>query len=177
MLIANAPSHGMGGHMFKNIFGQIGALWRQLEQAAAFEGRTVLLVTTSSSVQIDMRVFSIQEGWRILFARSLSGARHIIKLHKVTVVIYDRELPDAEWCKGLRSLVEADPVFFILLSPVVDRRLWKAVLDNGGYDVARKPLDRDGVVPLVNGAFALANSVESVVAPAAALLHGGAHHY
>jgi len=149
--------------MFRNIFGQLGALWRQLEQVAAFEGRTVLLVTTSSSVQIELRVFSIQEGWRILYARSLEGALHVSKLNRVTVVIYDRDLPDVEWRKGLRSLVDGDPVFFILLSSVVDQRLWKTVLDNGGYDVARKPVERESLVPLVSGAFALASSVESVV--------------
>ena len=147
--------------MFKNILGQIGALWRQIEQAGADE-RVVLAVTTFSSVQMDLRVFSIQEGWRILFAKSLEAALKLSKLHKVTIVIYDLDLPDVEWRKGLRSFVNGYPVFFILLSPVVNQRLWKAVLDNGGYDVVRRPVERESLVPLVNGAFALASSVDSL---------------
>lgn len=149
--------------MFKNIFEQLGTLWRQFEQVTAFEGRTVLLLTTSLSLQTEWRVLSIQEGWHIVFARSLEAALRLSKLRRVTVVIYDRDTADAEWRKGVRCLVKDDPVFFILLSSVVDRRLWETVIDNGGYDIARKPLDRESLVSSVNGAFALASSVDSVV--------------
>jgi len=146
--------------MFKNILGQIGALWRQIERAGA-EDRVVLAVTTFSSVQMELRIFSIQEGWRILFAKSLEAALMLSKIHKVTIVIYDLDLPDVEWRRGLRSFANGYPVFFILLSPVVDLRLWKAVLDNGGYDVVRTPVQRESLVPLVNGAFSLASCIDS----------------
>lgn len=149
--------------MFKNILNRLGALRRQIERVGIPSERTVLLVTMSSLMQTDLRILSIQEGWHILFARSVDAALYLSTVHKIAVVIYDQELPGANWRDALRSLVDAAPVCFILLSSFVDRRFWKTVLDIGGYDVAQKPLNARSLVPLVNGALELTNSVESVL--------------
>ncbi|SRR5258708_5630870 len=147
--------------MFKTLLGRLETLWHKIERAGADE-RTVIAVTTSSAVQLDLRIFSIQERWHILFARTLDAALQLRQRNKVTVVLYDRELPDVDWRKGLPALVNSvNPVFFILLSPVVDRRVWRTVLDYGGYDVARMPLDRERLAPIVNGAFAVVSTVDS----------------
>lgn len=147
--------------MFKNLVGRIEALWNRIEHVAAPPERTVLLVTASQSVQTDLHVLSIQEGWRILFARSLDAALRILTIHGAAVIIYDLDLPEVAWRRALRSLLDAAPVIFILLSSIADRCIWEAVLDGGGYDVAQKPLDRTKLVCLVNGAFALTSSIES----------------
>jgi FixJ family two-component response regulator len=150
--------------MFKTLLGRLETLWHKIEQIGVNE-RTVILVTTSSAVQLELRVLSIQEGWHILFARTLETALQYTTLEKGAVVLYDRDLPGVDWRKAQCALVDSvNPVFFILLSPGADRRLWRTVLDDGGYDVARMPLDRERLAPVVNGAFAVTSAVDSVVA-------------
>ena len=144
--------------MLTNILERLGALWRQLEQAGAANERAVLVLTTFSSLQLELRVLAIEEGWRILFAQTLPDAIELGRMHGIAVILYDRDLPGVDWQTGLRSLAGIHAAFFILLSRVVDRRLWKAVLDRGGYDVARAPLDRDNLALLINGAFTLAKA-------------------
>jgi DNA-binding response OmpR family regulator len=151
--------------MFRTLLGRLETLWHKIEQTGANE-RTVIAVTASPSVQLQLRVFSIQERWHILFARTLETALQYTSFNKHAVVLYDRELPGVDWRKGQCAVVKSvNPVFFILLSPGADRRLWKTVLDYGGYDVARMPLDRENLAPLVNGAFAVVSTVDSLMAP------------
>ena len=149
--------------MLKSILGQLESLWRHIEQAGIGDDRAVLVVSTSPSLQLEMRVFAIQEGWRILFAKSLANAIRLSRIHKITVVVYDQDLSGVSWHKAFSHLQNAGTVLLILLSTVVDWRLRKAVLDNGGFDVARMPVQSATIVPLVNGAFALAGSVDSAV--------------
>jgi hypothetical protein len=55
-------------------------------------------------------------------------------------------LPGVDWRKAQCALVKSvNPVFFILLSPAVDRTLWRTVLDYGGYDIGRMPLDQENL--------------------------------
>ncbi len=150
--------------MLKNIFGHLGSLWRRIERIGTDE-RTVLVVTALPSLQLSLRILAIQERWHILFAKTLDTALQISKLNRVTVVLCDRELADADWRAAAREIIAGNtPVFFILLSSELDRPVWKAVLDNGGYDVARRNVDSEKLGRLVNGAFALASSIDAVAA-------------
>ena len=102
--------------MFKNIFGQLEAFWRQIERLGS-EERTLLVVTALPSLQLNLRILAIQERWHILFAKNLNSALQISRLNRITVVIYDRELSDADWRNAARGFTGGGtPVFFILLS-------------------------------------------------------------
>jgi DNA-binding NarL/FixJ family response regulator len=149
--------------MFKTLLGRLETLWHKIEQIGVSD-RIVILVTASSLVQLQLRVLSIQEGWHILFARTVETALQYTSFKKGAVVLYDHDLPGVDWRKAQCALVDsANPVFFILLSPEADRRLWRTVLDYGGYGVGRLPLDQENLAPVVNGAFAVASTVDSVV--------------
>lgn len=126
---------------------------------------TVLAVTPFSSEQVAVRLFGIQERWRVLYASSLERAVELRQRETISVILYDRDLPGVDWTKAVRTLLTcSEPACLILLSGFVDNRLWRTVLECGGYDVARKPLERDTLVPLVNGPCLLAGGIDLVTA-------------
>jgi DNA-binding response OmpR family regulator len=147
--------------MLRNLVLRIEALWRQLEQVGTHE-RIILAVMPASSCQDDLRVFSIQEGWRVLFATTVESAVRIRQNNRVGIVLYDLDLADGDWRKGLVTLLNcAEPVFGIVLSSVVSPPLSLAVIDSGCYAVMGKPVDRQSLVALVNGALQLEDSIDS----------------
>ncbi|MGA3186792.1 MAG: hypothetical protein ABSF22_06745 [Bryobacteraceae bacterium] len=144
---------------FRNV---LNLLWRQYEQFA-LASRTILAVTHNFSCRTSLRVLSLEQGWRILFADSLEDALRLQHLNSVSILVYDRDLPGVEWRHGLRTLLTSkEPVFPIVISDVLDSRLRFEVLACGGYDLAQNPLDPKDFVALVNGALALAKSIDSL---------------
>lgn len=147
--------------MFKHLKSRLDSLWRQLEQAGDVS-RSVLAVLSTSSCQHDLRVFAIEQGWRMSFATTLRDALDIRQTKKIEVIIYDQDLPDAPWRQGLFQLLDCTgPALAILLSCTADARICRTVLESGGFAVARKPVDRGSLVPLVNGALQLAEDIDS----------------
>jgi DNA-binding response OmpR family regulator len=152
--------HEVRPSMLRNLVLRIGALWRQLEHVA--EERSILAVMRVSSGQDDLRVCAIQEGWRVLFATSVERAVHIRQTNRIDVVLYDCDVAEADWRQGLFTLLNcAEPVLAIAISRVVDAQMSLDVLDSGGYAVAAKPLQRQSLVALVNGALQLEDTIDS----------------
>jgi len=50
----------------------------------------------------------------------------------------------------------------IVIAADLSASLRSEVMNCGGYDLARNPLEPDRFVPLVNGAFALAESIDAI---------------
>jgi hypothetical protein len=73
--------------MFKNLLGCFETLWHKIANK-----RTVILVTAPSSVQLQLRILSIQERWHILFARTLEAALQHTSLNKGVVVLYESRI-------------------------------------------------------------------------------------
>jgi DNA-binding response OmpR family regulator len=152
--------------MLKNFKGHLEHLWRQLEEVGTSE-RSVLAVLPPSSRQDDLRVFAIEQRWQIRFASTLERAVDILRRQKIDVVIYDRDLPDAGWRRALPQALSmisncAGPAIVIVLSFTTSTSEERLVLDCGGYAVARKPVERGNLVPLVNGALQLAEDIDSL---------------
>lgn len=126
------------------------------------ERQTVLAVTEDDRCRMSLRVLALQEGWRVLFARSVEDALRLGDGLDRYVLVYDRDLAGAGWRHGLRRMLDWSlGAFAILLAPSPDQRLRLEVLECGGYDVAGTPLDGGSFADLVNGAFALASAVDS----------------
>jgi DNA-binding response OmpR family regulator len=141
-----------------------GALWLRWEQFAS-ESKTILAVTNNFSCRSTLRVLSIEEGWRILFADSLEDGLRLQNQNRVGVLVYDRNLSGVDWKQGLRTLLSSDEaVFPIVISDVLTPRLRSEVLYCGGFDLARNPLEPKDFAALVNGAWALAKSIDSLEA-------------
>jgi hypothetical protein len=148
--------------MLKTIRDRLQAFWRQLDRigldSPANEQRCILTVTVAARVQTDLRIFGIQERWKVLFARSLEDALELVKYQKVSVVLYDGDLCGS-WRKAVGAFSHfSNQPLFVLLSPVVDACIWRTVLDCGGYDVVRNPVDRRHLGRMLDSACALAAS-------------------
>lgn len=122
----------------------------------------MLAVTRNYRCKASIRILSLEEGWRIRFAESLEDGLRVQQQDRISVLIYDRELPGVDWQHGLRTLLSLDePVFPIVISEVLNKRLRLEVLNCGGYDLAPSPLEPETFATLVNGALALAASIET----------------
>lgn len=147
--------------VLRNLVRCVGVLCRRLQQVGT-EERSILAVMPASSGQDNLGVWSIEEGWSLLFATTVEIAVRIRQANRIGVVLYDCDLPEVDWRKGLVTLLNcAEPVFAIALSRVVNARLCLGVLESGGYAVIGKPLDRQSLVGLVNGALRLEDSIDS----------------
>ena len=147
--------------VLRNLVQCVGVFWRKLQRVGA-EERSILAVMPALSGQDKLRVWSIEEGWSVLFATSVERAVRIRQANRIGVVLYDCDLPEINWRKGMVRLLNcAEPTFAIALSRVVNARFCVAVLESGSYAVIGKPLDRQSLVGLVNGALRLEDSIDS----------------
>ena len=133
-------------------------LWRKVQRV--LEPRTVLVATLDPCCVREFRIMAIQEGWHIRFAPTLPHALKARPVEGSCVVVYD--LPGGDWRTGVKALSNFDhPVFCIVVSPRCDPGFRSMVLDCGGFDATRKPLDRDHCAGLINGALTLAAEIDS----------------
>ena len=118
-------------HMhFRNILRML-RLSQGMKRRKAIPGgkRTILLISELSSECNSVRVFSLTEGWHLIFAPNVSAAVGHSNIKNVTVVLYDEDVPGMKWQEGVQALLNTKrPAFLILLSPGMyeDRRaeLW-----------------------------------------------------
>jgi DNA-binding response OmpR family regulator len=144
---------------------QTTALSRQWERWARAK-RTLMAVTRDARCKSSLRTLSLEQGWRILFAETLEDGMRLQTLDRICVLIYDRHLPSTEWRHGLRTLLASDePMLPIVIADDPSASLRSEVLSCGGYDLARNPVEPECLVPLVNGAFALTESIDSIESP------------
>lgn len=136
-------------------------LRRQLDSRAPM-CTNVLAVTEDLNCRMSLRVLALEQGWRVMFADCLEDGLRLERLNSVSILVYDCGLSGVEWRHGLRTLLESHGAIFpIVMSDVLSPRLRLEVLECGGYDIARNPLDPKHLTALVNGALALAKSVDS----------------
>jgi len=137
-------------------------LTQRLEEVLRTE-RTILAVTPNSSERAALTLFSLEQCWHTRYCNTFESALELRQQHSFAVILYDRDLPGVKWETAATALLEfQEPACFILLSDSIDGKLWRDVLDCGGYDVTRKPLNRDDLVRLINGACHLASSIDCV---------------
>jgi DNA-binding NtrC family response regulator len=158
---SESPYIGLEGIMATSMRSVLNRLRRQLDSFTPMS-RTVLAVTGDLSCRMSLRVLALEQGWRILFADCLEDGLRLQQLNSVSILVYDCGLPGVEWRHGLRTLLDSHMAIFpIVMSPVLSPRLWFEALECGGYDIARNPVDPTHLAALVNGALALAKSVDS----------------
>jgi hypothetical protein len=139
-----------------------GASWRRWERHALTR-RTLLAITRNSRCKGILRTLSFEQGWRILFAETLEEAIRLQTFDRISIVVYDRQFQGVEWQDGLSTLLAfEEPTLTIVLSDVLDARLRSEVLECGGYDLAQSPLEPARFASLVNGAFSLIESIDSI---------------
>ncbi len=129
---------------------------RAVERYDLGASRTVLAVTGFRSLRTELRVLALENGWHIHFAAALGDAIEMRQRGRIAVVLYDRDVDGNHWRRGLEAMIGcADPACVILLSHQENPAIRLAVIEAGGYDVARDPFDKEALARLVNGAMAL----------------------
>jgi hypothetical protein len=149
-----------GAQAFLRVRRRLKAFWHAVERFGD-EQRTVLAVTGSQFHQTQIRTLALEQGWRLLFAPALEDAVNLRKRARIAVVLFDPCLTNGEWQQGLRTILDcAEPTCVILLTDEVNASLRRMVLEDGGFDVASVPCERDSMARIVNGALAVANAAD-----------------
>jgi CheY-like chemotaxis protein len=82
---------------------------------------------------------------------------------RFAVILCDRDLPVGDWRETIRELAQRSPCV-LLVSSVVDDALWQEVVECGGYDIVRKPLEGEGVFRSIDEALRYAATTAHVAA-------------
>ena len=103
---------------------------------------------------------SFDNGWIMHFVDSSTEAQAASARLRVPVILYDRDLPSADW-RDIVSLLASSsrPTCVILISRVADDHLWEEVIRRGGYEVLSKPLRPEEVVRMIKLAWSFWNSM------------------
>jgi len=93
--------------------------------------------------------------WRLDIVFTLDEALLRAERDKPSVILLDRDLPNADWRATVHQFCELRPAPSILLaSPVADRYLWDELVANGGYDVVIKPFQAGALKRVIASAHA-----------------------
>jgi DNA-binding NtrC family response regulator len=114
---------------------------------------SVLLVGEYENDRALVRDVSSKLGWRLFETRGARRALAWLKRNAVQVVMAEGRTAGSDWQKLLDDLRDLpDPPQLVVTSRIADDHLWSEVLNRGGYDVLPRPLDRDELERVVDGA-------------------------
>ncbi|HLH43965.1 MAG TPA: hypothetical protein VKV74_13325 [Bryobacteraceae bacterium] len=109
----------------------------------------IAMVANGEDRQVLMDI-STQQDFQVHFAESPEKALHGIERLRAPAALVDRNWPGSDW----RTLVEelsSSPgrPCVILMSGVLDERLWAEVVGCGGYEVLAKPLQAEQAIRVI----------------------------
>lgn len=88
------------------------------------------------------RIFGGKVEWNLNYASTLNSGLEAVTRNQITMVICEAELPDGNWRDLLQGLTKfPKPPLLIVVSNLVDEKLWEEVLNRGGYEMLMKPFD------------------------------------
>lgn len=93
--------------------------------------------------------------WKLDMVFTLDEAFLRADRDKPSVILLDRDIPNADWRTTVNRFRNLRPAPSVLLaSPVADQYLWGELVTNGGYDVVIKPFQRGELKRAVASAHA-----------------------
>jgi FixJ family two-component response regulator len=111
----------------------------------------VLAILTSQSDRTQLESIFEKAGWQIAFSNSIDETT----TEPVPIVIYDRDLPGADWRQAIQQLSASQRARKVILASfVADDYLWEEVIHFGGYDILPKPFRESEVRHVVQFAWA-----------------------
>jgi len=112
---------------------------------------SVLAILTSHTDRAQLESIFEKAGWRIAFADAIQEAAP----QPMPIVLYDRDLPGADWRQAIQQLAGTrHHSKVILASFVADDYLWEEVIHFGGYDILPKPFRESEVLHTMQFAWA-----------------------
>jgi FixJ family two-component response regulator len=110
---------------------------------------STLAILTSQADRAQLESIFEKAGWRIVFADAIED------IQPIPIVLYDRDLPGADWRQAIQQLSGSQhPRKVILASFVADDYLWEEVIHFGGYDILPKPFRESEVLHTMQFAWA-----------------------
>ncbi len=111
----------------------------------------VLAILTSQTDRTQLQSIFEKAGWRIAFANSMDE----LTAQPMPIVLYDRDLPGADWRQAIQQLAGSQPSRKVILASfVADDYLWEEVIHFGGYDILPKPFRESEVRHVIQFAWA-----------------------
>jgi len=116
---------------------------------------TALLVHENSDTLITLKSTLERQGMHVLHAGSQAQARRVLGgVDPAQLVFTDTQLPDGTWADVLAVAGEASqPVNVIVVSRVVDTRLYVETIETGAFDFLTPPFVDTDIAHVVRGAI------------------------
>lgn len=112
---------------------------------------SVLAILASQTDRAQLESIFEKAGWRIVFAEGIDDTT----IEPMPVVLYDRDLPGADWRQAIRQLAGVQHHRKVILASfVADDYLWEEVIHCGGYDILPKPFRESEVLHVIQFAWA-----------------------
>ncbi len=113
----------------------------------------VLAFSQSPEDLTELRLIARAADWELLTAHSTQSGISLLQKHSIQVAICDRDLPGTDWRTLLTKIDELKkPVNALLASVVTSDPLWREVLQYYGYDLIKKPFEKELVRRIVTRA-------------------------
>jgi len=112
-----------------------------------------LLVGAGAESRLLIQEVFRNAGWRLYEARSRKQALACLARFPLQVVIAAGDSPEYSWKRAWHDLARLPhPPQLVVMSHAADDSLWSEVLNWGGYDVLREPLEREEVARVIASA-------------------------
>ncbi|MCL4402044.1 MAG: response regulator, partial [Acidobacteria bacterium] len=86
----------------------------------------------------------VKAGWNFVAVDKWPDGLKLLNTRAFPVVLYDRDLPGADWRAAIRAIISSrNPACVILASRVADTYLWEEVIQHGGFDILPKPFQQE----------------------------------
>ena len=124
---------------------------RQAERRVAPPRPRILAVSVFVIDRLVLERMGKQHGWELQFTNSPRDAFNRASRQHFELILCYRQQPGYPWREVIERLSEGSPRSRILLvSPVSDQYLWRAVVEQGGFDILISPLRDNDVLQLMN---------------------------
>jgi CheY-like chemotaxis protein len=124
---------------------------RQAERRIAQERPRILAVSVFVIDRLVLERQCKRHGWELQFTNSPRDAFNLVSRQHFELILCYRQQPGYPWREVIDRLAGISPRSRILLvSPVSDQYLWRAVIEQGGFDILTSPLRDNDVLPLMN---------------------------
>jgi DNA-binding NtrC family response regulator len=139
------------------------------QSAGEHNGAAALVFATDQADRDCLNAVFEASRWKLHFARDGFDVRAVLAAEFIPVVIIEDDAQAPSWRELLELIsgLEASPApKLIVVSGLVDERLWAEVLNLGGYDLLPKPLDADELAWVVRSALSERNGSSGSARPA-----------
>lgn len=130
------------------------------------DGVAALVITADESDQLFMTAVLEAWRWKLHFANDEFEARAVLAAESIPVVIMDGDAQAPSWRELLEQVSGSEAAKapkVIIISRVVDERLWAEVLNLGGYDLLPKPFDATELAWVLRSALSEQNGTHGPV--------------